>query len=141
MDWNSDDAQGPLAADDRLAFTSDKSGELEVYVGRLDRPGRINRVSPKDGFDPRWSGDGRELFYVSAAGDLMAAQFRTADLEPARVIKLFTTGITAPDSPYLSQFEPKRDGTQFLIKVPVHRLDSRTITVTLNWRQRLPSGS
>ena len=141
VDWNSDDVQGQLAADRRLAFTSDKSGELEVYVGRLDRSGRINRVSPKGGFDPRWSGDGRELFYVSAAGDLMAAQFRTADLEPARVIKLFTTGITAPDSPYLSQFEPKRDGTRFLIKVPVHRVDSRAITVTLNWRQRLPSES
>ena len=68
MDWNSDDAQGQLAADGRLAFTSDKSGELEVYVGRLDRAGRINRVSPKGGFDPRWSGDGRELSTRPAEG-------------------------------------------------------------------------
>jgi len=141
VDSNSDDVQGQVAADGRLAFTSDASGELEVYVGRLDRSGRFNRVSRQGGFDPRWSADGRELFYVSAAGDLTVAQFLKGDIEPRRTTALFRTAITPPDSPYLSQFVPNRDGTRFLIKVPVHRLDSRAITVTLNWRQRLASGS
>jgi len=141
IDWNSDDAQGQLTADGRLAFTSDVSGESEVYVGRLNRPGGFNRVSPKGGFDPRWSADGRELFYVSGAGELMVVPFPKGDLEPGRITTLFQTSITPPDSPYLSQFVPNRDGTRFLIKVPVRRLDSRAITVTLNWRQRLASGS
>jgi serine/threonine protein kinase/Tol biopolymer transport system component len=141
VDGNSDDAQGQVTEDGRLAFTSDASGEYEVYVGRLDRSGRINRVSPRGGFDPRWSGDGRELFYVSAAGELTVAQFLKGDLEPGRITPLFQTGITPPDPPYLSQFVPNRDGSRFLIKVPVHRLDSRAITVTHSWQQRLASGS
>ena len=139
VDWNSDDTQGQVTANRRLAFTSDVSGEPEVYVGRLDGSGGMNRVSPHGGFDPRWRGDGRELFYVSQTGDLMVAPFPKGELEAGRITRLFSTGITP--SPFLSQFVPSRDGTRFLIKVPMQRIDSRAITVTFNWRQRVASRS
>jgi|RhiMetdeSRZDD1v2_1073273.scaffolds.fasta_scaffold00532_28 eukaryotic-like serine/threonine-protein kinase len=139
VDWNSDDTQGQVTANGRLAFTSDASGEHEVYVGRLDGSGGMNPVSPHGGFDPRWSGDGRELFYLSQTGDLMVAPFPKSDLQAGRITRLFSTGITP--SPFLSQFVPSRDGTRFLIKVPIQRIDSRPITVTFNWRQRVASRS
>ncbi|MGN6392373.1 MAG: protein kinase domain-containing protein [Gemmatimonadales bacterium] len=60
-----------------IAYTSDESGTQEVYVRAF--PGTTAgrwQVSNGGGFQPRWSSDGRELYFGS--GDrLMAAELRT----------------------------------------------------------------
>ena len=73
-----------LSADERwMAYVSNESGQNEVYV----RPftvaadgtpsvGAKWRVSTTGGVVPRWRGDGRELFYRSAAGDFMAVDVK-----------------------------------------------------------------
>ena len=49
-----------------LAYASDESGRSEVYVQRFpDFLGR-QQVSVESGYRPRWSEDGRELFYLRA---------------------------------------------------------------------------
>jgi hypothetical protein len=60
-----------------IAYTSDESGTREVYVRAFPQTtaGRW-QVSNGGGFQPRWSSDGRELYFGS--GDrLIAAQIRT----------------------------------------------------------------
>jgi WD40-like Beta Propeller Repeat len=61
-----------------IAYTSDESGIQEVYVRAF--PGTAAgrwQVSNGGGFQPRWSSDGRELYFGS--GDrLMAAELRTS---------------------------------------------------------------
>jgi dipeptidyl aminopeptidase/acylaminoacyl peptidase len=47
-----------------LAYTSDDSGRLEVYVQRYPGPGRRLRVSINGGSSPAWRGDGKELYYL-----------------------------------------------------------------------------
>ena len=60
---------GRLSPDGRyLAYSSDVSGRLEVYVVDTGRSGTIVQVSNAGGSHPRWRRDGRELFYVSAGG-------------------------------------------------------------------------
>jgi len=49
-----------------LAFVSTESGPPEVYVAPVERPGQRKRISTGGGTTPRWSRDGRELFYASA---------------------------------------------------------------------------
>jgi eukaryotic-like serine/threonine-protein kinase len=61
-----------------IAFQSDESGAWEVYVAPFPGPGRRVRVSNKGGVQPRWRSDGRELFYRSPAGQLMAVDVKTA---------------------------------------------------------------
>ena len=46
-----------------IAFGSGRVDATEVYVGRLQEPGR-KRVSTRTGTQPQWRADGRELFYV-----------------------------------------------------------------------------
>ncbi|HKT61120.1 MAG TPA: hypothetical protein VJQ46_13800, partial [Gemmatimonadales bacterium] len=61
-----------------IAYTSDESGTQEVYVRAFPATtaGRW-QVSNGGGFQPRWSSDGRALYFGS--GDrLMAAEIRTA---------------------------------------------------------------
>jgi serine/threonine-protein kinase len=60
-----------------LAYTSNESGANEVYVRPFPATtGGRWQVSNGGGTQPRWSPDGRELFYVDASQRLIAAQIR-----------------------------------------------------------------
>jgi serine/threonine-protein kinase len=48
-----------------MAYTSDLSGEREVYVQALSGEGARHQVSTNGGSSPRWSPDGRTLYFVS----------------------------------------------------------------------------
>ncbi len=48
-----------------LAYTSDESGRFEVYVTAFPGPGGKWQVSNGGGSSSSWSGDGKQLYYVS----------------------------------------------------------------------------
>ena len=50
---------------------------------------------------------------------------------------LFKVHVTAPTSPYLSNYNAAADGQKFLFGVPLELPQSLPMTVTLDWRQRL----
>jgi Tol biopolymer transport system component len=55
-----------LSPDGRwLAYMSSESGRYEVYAEPFRRDGDRVRVSVDGGGQPRWRGDGRELFYAT----------------------------------------------------------------------------
>ncbi len=54
-----------------VAYTGDDSGINNVYVQSFPKAGQPKQVSVNGGVQPRWSEDGRELFYVQG-GKLMA---------------------------------------------------------------------
>jgi len=62
-----------------IAYTSNESGANEVYVRPFPATtGGRWQVSTGGGTQPRWSPDGRELFYTDAGDRLIAAQVRAA---------------------------------------------------------------
>ena len=66
-----------LSPDGRaVAFVSDQSEAVEVYVAAFPEPGSKTRISIGRGAAPRWSGDGRSLFYLSGL-QLMEVPVRT----------------------------------------------------------------
>jgi Tol biopolymer transport system component len=135
------EAQGQIGPGRRLAYTSDESGRLQVYVRSLDgTQGPIN-VSVNGGFDPRWRADGRELFFVTPAGVLMAVDVAQGDrLQVGQAKAIFPTPIEEPSQPYLSQYVPTREGQRFLIKIPLVRAGLQPISVTLDWPDRVNAG-
>jgi eukaryotic-like serine/threonine-protein kinase len=60
-----------------IAYTSDESGEAEVYLDSYPQPGRRLTISSGGGLHPVWRGDGRELYYWRD-GALMAVQLGEA---------------------------------------------------------------
>ena len=58
-------------------FTSAESGRTEVYVEALPPAFGKWQISIHGGSQPRWRGDGRELFFLALDGKLMAADTRT----------------------------------------------------------------
>ena len=55
-----------------VAYASDESGAWDIYVSSY--PGAVGKwqVSRGGGTEPRWRGDGKEVFYIAPTGVLMA---------------------------------------------------------------------
>jgi hypothetical protein len=90
-------------------------------------------ISHDGGKYPRWRGDGKELFFVSPDGTLMAADFDAA-LGRSRGVPqpLFVTQITFGQN---RPFAVDASGKRFLLKVAP---DPRLVAVT-DWRSLLNS--
>jgi Tol biopolymer transport system component len=68
--------QGRFSPDTRwIAYASDESGRSEIYIQPFPAPpngGSKTPISRDGGSQPRWRLDGKELFYSSPDGKLMA---------------------------------------------------------------------
>jgi len=115
-----------------LAYTSQETGQWEVYVEPYRRGGPRVRVSPEGGGQPKWRGDGKELFYGAVDGRLMAVEVSAGDqrLEVGRPTVLFDAGAT---DARLDEYAPTADGERFLVKVPVENQVSRRFHVVVDW--------
>jgi Tol biopolymer transport system component len=124
-----------------LAYISNESGRYEVYVEPFKRRGEKLRLSANGGGQPRWRGDGRELFYLSAGGQLMAVSVRevAAGLEIGMPTVLVEAAnlravVLGPD---YDDYAVTADGRRFLVKSPVKREDRQRLHVLLNWPSML----
>ena len=123
-----DELQGQISpAGAWIAYTSFETGHAEVYVRSLADAGKRWQVSAGGGSDPRWRGDGRELFYISADSRLTAVQFAAG--APSAPKPLFAVRLAPPGSPFLSNYDVTNDGQRFLFKVPVHDMASAPVHV------------
>jgi eukaryotic-like serine/threonine-protein kinase len=127
---SSDQAQ--LSPDDRwLAYTSDETGDFEIYLQPFLREGRRRRISSAGGGQPRWRGDGRELFYLTRDGTMMSVTF-SPSMEPSVARALFRGPIDP--LPLLDRYVVSRDGQRFLGIVPTGDSPRPRISALVNWR-------
>jgi Tol biopolymer transport system component len=119
-----------------LAYLSHESGEWEVYVEPYRRVGPRVRVSPGGGGQPKWRGDGKELFYAAPDGRLMAVEMQAGErgLEVGLPTPLFDARAT---DPIRDEYAVTADGQRFLVKVPVENQSSRRLHVIVNWTSLL----
>lgn len=115
-----------------LAYTSDESGRYQVYVQSFETRDRREQVSAEGGAEPRWSADGRELFYLADSQMLMAVPFRNG--EPGKPAALFQAKTPNIVTPYRQRYVPSPDGRRFLVYTVDTSRRPKPITVTLNWR-------
>jgi Tol biopolymer transport system component len=107
-----------------IAITSEESGKAEVYLIRTDGPARPTRVSTSGGSQPHWRRDGRELYYLSSAGEILACPIQPDGRTPAAEPRvLFTVG------PEAETFDVTADGTRFLVN---EREPDVPLTVVVN---------
>jgi len=92
------------------------------------------QVSTNGGVTPRWSRDGKELFYVGLDGKLMAVPVRAAGavFEPDTPAALFQTQIADIGNPIPSAHYAVSTDGRFLMSVLAKEAAS-PITVIVNW--------
>jgi Tol biopolymer transport system component len=134
--------QGQFSPDGRwLAYTSNESGQSEIYVIPFPPAQNGGRwmVSRGGGVMPRWRRDGKELFYISPDWKMMAVDVSTSpSFEAGTPQALFDTemvdtGIrTGPMS-----WDVAPDGKRFLI-ITDKSQETTAVNVILNWRPGEP---
>ncbi|MBL7961791.1 PD40 domain-containing protein [bacterium] len=117
-----------------VAYTSDESGQEEVYVRPFPGPGGKWQVSTDGGVLPRWPRYGKELYYLSrntimaATLTLQATSITVASIRPVFKIRPITTGTI---------YDVTTDGKQFVINTRIDPTDTPPITMVINWGQEL----
>ena len=137
-----DEVDPRLSPDDRwLAYAErDGSGTWQLHVRAFNRAGGATRVSPRSGRYPRWSRDGRILYFVDGQGTLMRASVRAGDtFEVVNVQPVFTNPALSAqyDHPFQSPYDLAPDSRRFLVNVPLEAAKPAPIVVLLNWRRAL----
>ena len=130
---------GRFSPDGQLvAYQSDESGSTEVYVQPWPVTSEKWRISTSGGQVPQWRPSGGELYYVSAANDLMAVSVtRSAgSWRFGTPVRLFG-GVNRNTAGYA----PGLDGQRFLtLRLTAEATNAvfSPLFVTLNWQQLLP---
>ena len=119
-----------------MAYESDESGRFEIYVQTFPDLARKERISIGGGTAPVWRGDGRELFFSSPDGRLMAARIASSGTQPDRDTPSVLFAMPAGPSFYGTAwpYAASRDGQRFLINTLVD--GASPITILLNWKPR-----
>jgi Tol biopolymer transport system component len=139
---------GQLSPDSRwMAYTSDESGRREVYVrpfpGAPPGPEGQWKISIAGGEQPRWRGDGKELFFVGADGRMMAVAVKAAEVaskpsfEPGAPQPLFEANIAQSPVNNLFEYDVSADGKRFLVNTVAGSTSAPVLTVMSNWEAGL----
>jgi Tol biopolymer transport system component len=115
-----------------LAYNSDESGRPEIYVNPFPGPGGRIAISTDGGTEPRWSRDGRELFY--RLGDKMMAVTMTtgASLVAGAPRVLFEGRYLVSDS-NSGGFDVAPDGRFLMIQPTVAEQPATEFNIVLGW--------
>ena len=129
------EANGQISPDGKwVTYASDESGNWEIYVTSF--PGATGKwqVSRGGGNEPRWRGDGKELFYIAPSGMLMAV--------PVNGATIFATGTPTPlfqihgrapiSSTDVFTYDVAKDGKRFLVNRYVKPEHVAPLTILLN---------
>ena len=119
-----------------VAYTSNESGRYQVYVQTFPLSDRKWQVSTDGGYEPRWRGDGREIYYLSEDRKLMAVSVGAG---PSFAVPkmLFQTRVPEGVTSRRTHYVPSRDGQRFLINTQSNDATPNPITVVLNWQAEL----
>ena len=130
-----DELSPDLSPDRRfLAYESDESGQYEIYVRPFPNGGQGGvkwQVSTNSGRQPRWRGDGKELFYVE--GDTLVAVSVTT--KPSFSIGATRRLFDAQDAfdGRGQQYDVSADGQRFVMVETLDEHPATVIRVVQNW--------
>jgi dipeptidyl aminopeptidase/acylaminoacyl peptidase len=116
-----------------LAYVSDESGSLEVYLSPFPGGGGKWQVSRGGGDQPEWNPDGSALYYVASGGKMMDASVKENGAtvvvgEPRELFRAARAGTSLGARSYCVS----TDGERFLIdKAP--QVVAPPLTLVTNW--------
>jgi len=123
-----------------IAYGSDESGLSQVYVQPFPATGLRIQVSKDGGTQPRWRGDGRELFFLRLDGTMMAAPIEAKpEFQSGSPQALFASlNLVTSASSGRRQYAVTRDGKRFLVITPDQSPFGSPLNIVVNWLAAVP---
>src|SRR5450755_75288 len=134
------ETNGQISPDGKwVVYASDESGEWEIYVTSFPDVAGKWQVSRGGGGEPRWRGDGKEIYYIGPNGMLMAVPVNGADIfATGTPVPLFQIRGRAPiSSTDIFTYDVAKDGNRFLVNRYEKPEHIPPLTILLN----APAGS
>ena len=118
-----------------VAYASDETGNSEIFVSPFPAFDSKWQVSRGGGEEPRWRGDGKELFYLAPDRKLIAVDIKTSpNFEVGSPVPLFLTSPQPPVSAlHFFSYDVTSDGQKFLINTRTATPNAAPVSVLLNW--------
>ena len=137
------ESQGQVSPDGKwMAYTSNETGAFDVYIRPFPDGSGVWKVSVDGGMEPRWSADGKQLYYLrplsADRGTLKAATveaFGQGGLRtgtPQRLFDIRAQGTVIQANVFV--YSPQRDGQRFLVNALTEEGEP-TINVITNWQK------
>ncbi|MDQ6665003.1 MAG: hypothetical protein M3Z23_11485, partial [Acidobacteriota bacterium] len=125
-----------------IAYTSTESGRPEVYVRSFPDGNQKWPISNGGAWQPLWRRDGRELFFLTQDGVLMAVDIHSgASFSAGIPLPLFRTSIPpyagAPELP-AHGYAVTKDGQHFLVNQTAGDASGRSISIVTHWPPTQP---
>ncbi len=137
------EGKAAVSPDNRwLAYTSDESGTLEVFVRPFpDASSARWQVSAAGGSDPVWSRNGRELFYIGATNEMMSV-----DVAPGAAFSNSAPRTLFSTAPYtlvppVPSFDVHPDGTRFMLLRETTPAERNELILVQNWTAEMQQKS
>jgi Tol biopolymer transport system component len=122
-----------------VAYASDESGRYEVYARSFSGTAGKFQISNNRGSQPRWRGDGKELYYLSPEGKMMAVTVKTTadtlERETPRLLFEARWLSGATTNTYL--YDVTADGQRFLAIARADADNTQPLTLITNWQAGL----
>jgi Tol biopolymer transport system component len=124
-----------------LAYQSAESGRPEIYAAPFPGPGAKTRVSRAGGFQPVWSRDGSELFFLEGTTEQEASRMKAAKVDADGGRLSVSAPVTLFDLPTVGSyvastagkgFDVLPDGRFVVILTPPPAVDPETVVVIRN---------
>ena len=128
------DAEGRVSPDGRwVAYSSDASGQFEIYVAPMADPKAARQVSNGGGLEPIWRRDSRELYYLSPERVLTAVDVSgpTLTVSPQHPLFDMPTGVLWDANVH---YDAAADGQRFIVAETRPSPTPLAITVLTDWR-------
>ena len=120
-----------------IAYLSDESGRLEVYVRPYPGPGPRHQISTNGGLDPLWAHDGEEIFYRTNDDETMVVPVRLTPEFKAGNPKMLFEGRFMSGYQQVLRYDITPDGQRFVMVESEGESQPTEIIVVLNWFQEL----
>jgi Tol biopolymer transport system component len=129
----------PEAGPRWVAYQSDESGRMEIFIDTFPERRHKTPISTGGGQYPEWGPGGRELYYVSPDFKLMAVSLKlgTESVQPSSPHELFA--LPAVDTGY-SPYQAASGGQRFLVRATPQQV-AEPLTVIVNWPALMRKGS
>jgi eukaryotic-like serine/threonine-protein kinase len=126
---------GQISPDGKwVAYASTESGDWEIYVTTFPDAAGKWQVSRGGGTEPRWRGNGKEIYFIAQSGMLMATPVSTeggfSSAEPSPLFPL--RGRPYVSSTDMYTYDVTRDGLRFLVNRFVKADHPTPLTIVLN---------
>ena len=129
-----EDAAPKFSPDGRfVVYTSNESGRFEVYVRSFPDAAGKRQISTSGGTQPRWSRDGKEIFYVERDTLMAVGVTTTPSFSADSPQVLFEHPGLLADPQVSPRYDVANDGQRFVLKEPLEGAKPISIHVVQNW--------